>query len=161
MESDGLNLEQAYRKAFPRNKANKRSCSIQGRRYHNWYVNNCADDLKTTLKDKKLDHAREVGKLDHLLEAKTLKQITVTESFEDKEGVITYRDMKRVIGVNDNPTQMRAEEHLSDLLGSTKEAVEDMAMLIIYRVGPLAESRFKRKLREQKNNGKNGKKKTE
>ncbi|NGX54386.1 MAG: hypothetical protein K1000chlam4_01112 [Chlamydiae bacterium] len=136
-------------------------CSAQGRIYHNWYLNNCADDLKTTLKDKNLHHAREAGRLDHLVEAKTLKQITVTESYEDDDGLTRYRDMKRVIEVEDNQIQMRALEHLSDLLGSTKEAVEDMAMLIIYRVGPLAESRFKRKLREQKNNGKNGKKKTE
>ena len=120
-------------------------------------MDNCADDLKATLKDKKLDHAHEVGKLALLLEAKTLKQITVTEIYEDDDGVTRYRDMKKVIEVNDNPIQMRALEHESDLLGSRKEAVEDMAMLIIYRVGDL--TKFKRKLRDH--NGEDSKEKTE
>ena len=98
--------------------------------------------------------------MDQLLDAKTLKQITITESHEDDDGVIRYRDMKKVIEVADNPIQMRAVEHASDLLGSTKETGEGVSILIIHRVGRGSRSRFARKLEEEGKHGKNGKETT-
>ena len=150
-------LCQAYKKAFPKSKATKASCSTQGRVYYNWYEENCADERKAALKDCGLDFALWAEKLKHLLNAKVTKQVTITESFEDADGVIRMRDMKSLKEFEDNGTQVRAEELLGDVIGARKEAAEDVAMLIIYRVGDL--TKFKRKLRDH--NGEDSKEKTE
>ena len=148
-----LHLDQAYKNAFPRSKAAKRSCSIMGRRYYNWYEEHCADDIKVAMKDWGLDFAQLAEKERQLLNAKIIKQVTITESYEDEDGKIHQRDMKSLQEFEDNGIQMRATEFMGEILGATKEAAEEIPLLIIHRLGRNAEIRFRRKL-----NGKSRKK---
>lgn len=121
-----------------------------GRRYYNWYDEHCADDIKVTMKDWGLDFAQLAESQRELLFAMVTKQVTITEKYKDKDGHICYRDIKKLMDFSDNATRMRALELMSNILGATKEAAEEMPLLIIHRLGRSHEIRFRRKLRKKK-----------
>ncbi len=128
-----------------------------GRRYYDWYEEHCSDDIKVVMKDWGLDFAQLAESHKELLFAMITKQVTITESYEDGDGNLCHRDIKKLMDFTDNGTRLRALELMANILGATKEAAEEMPLLIIHRLGRSHEIRFRRKLPNRKKRGKHGK----